>query len=144
MFITLLLASCSSHSFSGMGAFKGYGIINQLKWFLSWTCKWFSKPSRNLTCWPGHDICGLNLSIEIGTAAGNCESLFRVDPCGEAFLSRGRRAICQVKSSLSSLYKYLLPWRPWNVCEKSPCQIPGTSMSLRQGHFSSWSLSFLK
>lgn len=67
---------------------------------------------------------------ELALLLGIMSHSFQVVPGVEVRLWRGGRAICQVSSPLSSLLsKHKLPERPYNVCEKSPCQIPGISLS---------------
>lgn len=70
------------------------------------------------------------LAHELALLLGTVSHSFQVVPGVEASLCRGREAIFQVSSSLSSsLSKHQLPRRPGNVREKSPCQIPRISLS---------------
>lgn len=62
----------------------------------------FSKSSRHLTPWQDHRAHGQNSSTQVGTDAGNSESLLRVLPGVDVRVSEeGERAVCQVSSSLS-------------------------------------------
>lgn len=66
------------------------------------TLRGFSKSSRHLTPGCDHHPHGQNCSAQAGSVAGNCESLLQRLPEVEVSPRWGKRAVCQVNSSLPS------------------------------------------